>query len=46
MSDNPPPAFARDYIRTAQITSLGYMAARLKTLPLAFGATGDELELR
>lgn len=43
MSETPPPAFARDYIRTAQITSLGYMATLLKTLPLEFGATGDKL---
>jgi hypothetical protein len=43
MSDTPPPVFARDYIRTAQITSLGYMAARLKTLPLEVNTTGDKL---
>jgi hypothetical protein len=43
MSSNPPPAFARDYIRTAQITSLGYMAAQLKTLPLPVNTTGHKL---
>ena len=43
MSGNPPPVYARDYIRSAQVASLGYLAPRLKTVPLLINATGEVL---
>lgn len=45
MSENPPPAFARDYIRSAQVASLGYIAKIITPArPLAINATGAVLE--
>jgi hypothetical protein len=43
MSGNPPPVYARDYIRSAQVASLGYLAPRLKNVPLTINETGPEL---
>lgn len=33
MSGNTPPVYARDYIRSAQVASLGYLVPRLITVP-------------
>ncbi|MDF0545951.1 hypothetical protein PX699_26690 [Sphingobium sp. H39-3-25] len=39
MSDNPPPAFARDYLTSAQVAALGYIAPIIDISPNDTGAT-------
>lgn len=43
MSDNPPPAYARDYLTSAQVAALGYIAP---TVNIPLGATGELLVQR
>lgn len=40
MSDNPPPAYARDYLISAQVAALGYIAP---TANIPLNATGEAL---
>ena len=43
MSDNPAPTYARDYLTSAQLAALGYIAP---TINIPTGATGDLLAQR
>ena len=43
MSDNPPPTFARDYLTSAQVAALGYIAPAVN---MSLNDTGPVLALK